>query len=161
MNEETHESENLLRKYCEITESELPKNHSIFKYISEMKMAEASLGLAISEGMRLQETREILDMFDTLYQLLFDPDSKLPDPERKKLNHADEVWLDMKEKMNSGDKRAAHLLNAHGHLDLAIAYLVECRNDTVIADKITDYLLKYLEKLSVFIYREAMGHVLL
>lgn len=161
MNGENQDSESFLTKYCEITDSELPKDHNIFKYLSEMKMSEASLGLAISEGVRLQATREILDMFDTLYQILYDPDSKLPDPQRKRLNHADDVWLDMKEKMNAGDKRAAHLLNAHAHMDLALAYLVNCRNDPVFAEIIPEYLLKYLEKLSVFTYREAIGHVML
>ena len=155
------EEENPELNLCEYTGETLRRDHPVFAYQSEMKMAQACLGLAISDGVRLQASREILDMLDTLYQLLADPESKLPDPQRKMLNHADDVWLDMKDKMSKGDRRAAYLLESHAHMEKAISYLVKCREDAQFKELIPDYLLKYLGKLSVFTYREAIGHVML
>jgi|ACXJ01.1.fsa_nt_gi hypothetical protein len=153
--------ENYEMAICEYTGESLRRDHPIFSYQSEIKMAQASLGLAISEGVRLQASREILDMLDTLYQILADPESKLPDPQRKMLNHADDVWLDMKDKMSKGDRRAAFLLDSHAHMELALSYLVKSREDEQFRELIPDYLIKYLGKLSTFTYREAIGHVML
>lgn len=158
---ENNEEENPEMAYCEITDSEIPRNHPYFLYDAEMKLAEAEMGLAIGEGVRLQATRELLDMLDTLYNMIKEPDSRLPDAQRKALNHADDVWLDLKEKMSQGDKRAAHLLSSHAHVTLAINYLVTARKDEKFLEFISDYLIKYLGKLSTFVYREAIGHVML
>ncbi len=155
------EEEDFTKAICEYIGEELPREHPIFAYQMEMKLAQAEMGLAIAEGVRLQATRELLDMLDTLYQILIDPESKLPDAQRKVLNHADEVWLDLKEKMSQGDKRAAHLLSSHAHMGLALSYLLDARKDGKFSEVITDYLVKYLGKLSVFTYREAIGHVML
>lgn len=155
------EEEDFTKAVCEYTGTELPRDHPIFSYQMEMKLAQAEMGLAVAEGVRLQATRELLDMLDTLYQLLSDPESKLPDPQRKMLNHADEVWLDLKEKMSQGDRRAAHLLSSHAHMAKALGYLLESRKSEEFSELIPDYLVKYLGKLSTFTYREAIGHVML
>ena len=158
---ETEPEENPETAVCEYTGEYLRRDHPVFAYQSEMKMAQASIGLAIAEGVRLQASRELLDMLDTLYQIISDQDSRLPDQQRKMLNHADDVWLDMKDKMSKGDKRAAFLLEAHSHMDMALSHLVRCREDQAFKEMIPDYLLKYLGKLSTFTYREAIGHVML
>ena len=119
------------------------------------------MGLSIGEGVRLQATRELLDMLDTLYNMIKDPEAGLPDNQRKALNHADDVWLDLKEKMSQGDKRAAHLLSSHAHITLALGHLIAVRRDEKFRELIPDYLIKYLGKLSTFVYREAIGHVML
>ncbi len=155
------EEEDFTKTICEYTGEELPREHPIFAYQMEMKMAQAEMGLAIAQGVRLQATRELLDMLDTLYQVLIDSESKLPDAQRKMLNHADEVWLDLKEKMNRGDMRAAHLLSSHAHMGMALLYLLQARKDEKFVNLIPEYLIKYLGKLSVFTYREAIGHVML
>jgi hypothetical protein len=148
-------------EYCELLDKEIDSDSDYFKFQNQVKMAFASLGLAVSTGVRLNATREILDMVDQLYQNVSDSDVVLPDESRKKLNHADEVWLDLKLKMAAGDIRAAHLLNASSHLSLAHAYLCTLKKNQEFADLISDYSLKYFKKLSVFIYREAIGHVML
>ncbi len=158
---ENDEQENPQEQLCEFNGKMLKRSHPIFGYVDEMRMAQAELGLAISEGVRLQATRELLDMLDTLSQSMIDPDSRLPDQQRKMLNHADEVWLDLKEKMSQGDRRAAHLLSSSAHMNRALSYLVECLDDTEFSNIIPDYLVKYLGKLSTFVYREAIGHVML
>ena len=155
------EEEDFTRNVCEYNGEELPREHPIFFYQMEMRLAQAEMGLAIAEGVRLQATRELLDMLDTLYQILSDPESKLPDSQRKMLNHADEVWLDLKEKMSQGDKRAAHLLSSHAHMTMALGYLLKSKEDEMFSKIIPDYLIKYLGKLSTFTYREAIGHVML
>ncbi|HLH86111.1 MAG TPA: DUF1940 domain-containing protein [Thermoplasmataceae archaeon] len=155
------ENEDFSTAFCTYTESALPRGHPIFKFDNEIKLAEAFLGLAVSEGVRLNETRELLDMLDTLYQNLTDPNSKLPDQQRKGLNHEEEVWLDMKDKMNRGDRRSAFLLASHAHLSNAISFLLECKSMAEFKDIINDYQVKYLSKLSIRIYREAIGHVML
>ncbi len=156
-----NEEEDFTKAICEYTGEELPRDHPVFFYQFEMRMAQAEMGLAIAEGVRLQATRELLDMLDTLYQVLLDPESKLPDQQRKMLNHADEVWLDLKEKMSAGDRRAAHLLSSHAHMSKALGYLIRAKSDEKFSELITDYLVKYLGKLSTFTYREAIGHVML
>ena len=156
-----NEQENLGVRYCELTDTEIDSAHPYFHFNAEMKLAMASMGLAVSSGIRLQATREILDMLDTLYQNLSEPGSVLPDNQRKQLNHAGEVWLDMKDKMSKGDLRASYLLSAHAHIENSLLYLMECRKDSLFKDLISDYLPKYLGKLSVFVYREAIGHVML
>ncbi|MEM0157885.1 MAG: DUF1940 domain-containing protein [Thermoplasmataceae archaeon] len=146
---------------CQYTATKLPRIHPIFRFENEIKLAESFLGLSISEGVRLNETRELLDILDTLYENLSDPNSKLPDAQRKMLNHEEEVWLDVKDSMSRGDRRAAYLISAHAHLNNAISYLLECRATEEFKEIITDYQLKYLVKLSIKIYREAIGHVML
>ncbi len=148
-------------QYCDIIDSKIRKDHPYFMYISEMRLAESSLGLAISQGSRLNETRLLLDMLDTLIENLSDPESVLSDPDRKMLNHADDVWLDLKDKMSQGDIRAAHLLAASSHVQIAVNYLMAAKSDEKFTEMVTDYQLKYLSKLSVHIYREAIGHVML
>ena len=96
--EKGKQTQDLSRRYCQALDAEIDAAHDYFLYISEMKLAIASLGMAVASGIRLQATREILDMADTLYQNITDPDSTLPDNQRKQLNHAEEVWLDMKAK---------------------------------------------------------------
>ncbi len=156
-----HEEEDFTMDYCEITDSDLPRSHTYFKYDAEMKLALSSLGLAVSQGERIQATREILDMLDTLYANLTDPDSVLPDKQRKSLNHADRVWLDLKEKLSQGSARTAHLFASHAHMELALSFLLDLKKDQEFSEHISDYLVKYLGKLSVFTYREAIGHVML
>lgn len=155
------EEEDYTSDYCEIIDSQIPRNHPYFRYDAEMKMALTSLGLAVSQGERVQATREILDMLDTLYSNILDPDSVLPDQQRKSLNHADSVWLDLKEKLSQGSARTAHLFAAHSHIQMALSFLVDLKNDAQFSEHVSDYLVKYLGKLSVFTYREAIGHVML
>ncbi len=117
--------------------------------------------MAASDSKRLDVTRSFIEILDTLSENMFDPDNVLEDSIRKPMNHVEEVWLDMKEKMMQGDTRAANLLSAHSHLKIALGYLVELKSDVLFSGVVTDYLLKYMGKLSIMIYREAMGHVLL
>ncbi len=161
MSDDGTEDEDFSKAISEYVEQPLRRDHPIFFYKMEMMLAEADIGLAISKGVRLNETRELLDMLDTLFNLLLDPDSKLPDQQRKRLNHADDVWLDPKSKMSSGDERVSWLLSSYAHMSKALAYLIKAREDPIFKDIIPDYLIKYLGKLSVFTYREAMGHVML
>ena len=156
-----NEEEDPKTAICEYNGQILPRQHPVFNYQMEMRMAQAELGLAIAEGVRLQATRELLDMLDTLSQMLTDPDSKLPDQQRKMLNHADEVWLDMKEKMSQGDRRAAHLLNSSAHMNNALANLIRCTEDPDFSLEVPEYIIKYLGKLATFVYREAIGHLML
>ena len=153
--------ENPEERYCDLIEENLPLDHPYFLYLSEMNQAEAFIGLSISSGSRVQELRKILDMFDTLMNNLSDPDSKLADPDRKMLNHAEESWTDAKEKLSTGNERTAYLMVASSHMFSALAYLERTRKDSRFSSLVTDYLLKYLGKLAIYVYREAMGHVLL
>ena len=57
----------------------------------------------------MNETRLILDLLDTIVSGTEDPNVRLSDENRKMLNHADEVWLDLKEKLSSGDVRAFYV----------------------------------------------------
>ncbi len=148
-------------QYCELIDEKISRSHPYFRYLSEARLAEASLGLAISQGTRLQELRLILDMLDTMLDNLNDPETVLSDPNRKMLNHADDVWLDLKEKLSQGDQRTAHLLSASAHIQNALSYLVELKSDEKFRDKISEYQMKYMGKLAVHVYREAIGHVLL
>lgn len=155
------DNENFLQEYCELIDAEIDSTSDYFKFQNSVKMAFASLGLAVSTGIRINATRELIDMLDQLYQNVTDPDIALTDESRKKLNHADDVWLDMKQKMAAGDIRSSHLLNASSHVSLAHSYLCALKKEEEFSDAITDYSLKYFKKLSVFIYREAIGHVML
>jgi hypothetical protein len=67
----------------------------------------------------------------------------------------------MKAKMSAGDIRASHLLAAHAHLSDALSYLTVMKKDENLREFVSDYNMKYLSKLSVFVYREAIGHVML
>jgi hypothetical protein len=147
--------------YCELTDSLIKSDHPFFFYMSEIRMAQAELGNAISSAVRLQETRSVLDMLDSIHDHLFEEDVELPDRDRKMLNHADEVWLDVKQKLGTGDRRIASLMSASAHMRNAVSYLIQARSDPDFKDRISDYVVKYLTKLSVYTYREAIGHVLL
>ncbi|MGC8506560.1 MAG: DUF1940 domain-containing protein [Thermoplasmata archaeon] len=153
--------EDITKAYCELLDMDIPADNPYFAYISEMRIAQASLGIAASDSKRVMVTRSLLDILDTLYENLFDSDSVIPDSLRKPLNHEQEVWLDLKEKMSQGDLRSANLLSSHAHMKLALRYLLMMRNDPLFKGKVSDYLIKYLGKLSIMTYREAMGHVLL
>ena len=100
-------------------------------------------------------------MLDTIVSGIEDPNVRLSDQNRKMLNHADEVWLDLKEKLSSGDQRAANLLAASAHMRNASSMLLKCSNMEKFENKIDPYTIKYLKKLSVHTYREAIGHVML
>ena len=91
------DNENFLQEYCELIDAEIDSTSDYFKFQNSVKMAFASLGLAVSTGIRINATRELIDMLDQLYQNVTDPDIALTDESRKKLNHADDVWLDMKQ----------------------------------------------------------------
>jgi hypothetical protein len=153
--------EDVTKAYCELLDQFIPVDSPYFAYISEMRVAQSALGLAASDSKRVMVTRSLIDILDMLYEHLFDGDSLIPDNLRKPLNHEEEVWLDLKEKMSQGDSRAANLLSAHAHMKLALRYLMMMRNDPLFQGKVSDYLIKYLGKLSIMTYREAMGHVLL
>ena len=147
--------------YCDPLDRYLPLDHPYFSYISHIRLAQASLGIAASDSKKLEVTKSFIEILDTLSENLFDPDTVLQDSVRKPMNHVEDVWLDMKEKMMQGDVRGASLLSAHSHLKIALGYLVILRKDDTFREYVTDYLLKYMGKLSIMIYREAMGHVLL
>ncbi len=154
------EEVNVSQQYCELVDSSLPLDHPYFSFLSEIRLAESFLGLAVSVGKRLNETRLILDLLDTIVSGIEDPNVRLSDENRKMLNHADEVWLDLKEKLSSGDVRAAYLLASSAHMSKAAGFLVACRKSSEFS-MITDYTLQYLKKLGVHTYREAIGHVML
>ena len=147
--------------YCELIDQDIQGDHPFFRFESHCRMAIAYIGLAISCGTRLAETRELLEIIDTLYNNLSNPEEKLQDQVRKKLNHEDDVWLDMKQKFSSGDARSSYLILAHAGVKLALSDLVDMRKDSRFTEFVSDYLLNYMYKLSVALYREAIGHVLL
>ena len=153
--------ENPKFKFCDLLGEEIRADSAYFKYEASVNLALSSLGLAISTGSRVNFTRELLEMADKLHENLIDADVVLSDDHRKKLNHADDVWLDLKSKMNAGDVRTAYLLAASSHVSNAYGYLSALSDDERFKDLISEYNLKYLSKLSVFIYREAIGHVML
>ncbi|MCL4315231.1 MAG: DUF1940 domain-containing protein [Candidatus Thermoplasmatota archaeon] len=146
---------------CDLIGTEIPADHPFFRFQSRIRLSMSNLALAISCGVRLEETRELLDALDTLYNNLYDQEEKLSDQFRKRLNHEEEVWIDLKQKFFQGDQRSAYLLSAHSFLKMALSDLYVLKKDDVFADRISDYVLKYMYKLSVSIYREAMGHVML
>ena len=158
---EDQKNENFTMRYCELIDEEISADSEYFKFESHVRMAFASIGLAASTGVRITPIREILDMVDKLYTNVNDSDIVLSDEHRKKLNHADDVWLDLKEKMSAGDIRSSHLLAASTQLFLAHSSLVAMSKDEVFGMHITAYSLKYFQKLAVFIYREAIGHLML
>ncbi len=155
------DEENFATAYCELTESRVRADHPFFFYLSEIRLAQAELGRAISSPTRLQETRAILDMLDAINGNLFDPDEALADRDRKMLNHEEDVWLDVKQKLTDGNIRVASLLAASSHMRNSVSYLIRARDDAEFVDKVKDYVVKYLTKLSIYTYREAIGHVLL
>ncbi len=155
------DEENPYEQYCELVEAHLPLDHPYFSFLSEVRLSESFLGLAVSTGKQLNETRSILDMLDTIVSGIEDPNVRLSDQNRKMLNHADEVWLDLKEKLSTGDQRAANLLAASAHMRNASSMLLKCSKMENFENKIDPYTIKYLKKLSVHTYREAIGHVML
>lgn len=161
MEPNSENNENVLARFCDLLGEHIGNESPYFQYDSSMKLAFSSFGLAVSTGIRIDATRELLEMEDKLYQNLSDSDTVLSDEHRKKLNHADDVWLDMKAKMSAGDIRASHLLAAHAHLSEALKNLTLLKKDDNFSEFVSDYNLKYLSKLSVFVYREAIGHVML
>ncbi len=147
--------------FCDLIDEYIPANHPYFQFESYGRLAMANIGLAISCGVRLSETRELLETMDTLLNNFSNPEEKLPDPIRKRLNHEEEVWLDLKSNFSGGEVRPAYLLSAHSFVKLAVAMLAELRKDEKFNTYVTDYLLNYMYKFSVALYREAIGHVLL
>ncbi len=63
--------------------------------------------------------------------------------------------------MSQGDRRAAHLLNSSAHMNNALANLIRCTEDPDFSLEVPEYIIKYLGKLATFVYREAIGHVML
>ncbi|MEM0155111.1 MAG: DUF1940 domain-containing protein [Thermoplasmataceae archaeon] len=161
MPEGVDEGEDVTLAFCDLIEKEIPIDHDFFRYLSSIRNAQAHIGLAISTTDKIQETRDILDMLDTLSSGLYDPDVKLPDLQRKMIKRSEETPVDLVEKMSRGDLRAAHLLSASSMIQLAAGYLTSARKDPDFAGVIPDYTIKYMYKLSIFVYREAMGHVLM
>lgn len=161
MPEGVDDGENVTLAFCDLIEKEIPLDHDFFRYLSSIRSAQAMIGLAVSTTDKIQETREILDMLDTLSSGLYDPDVKLPDLQRKMIRRSEETPVDMVEKMSRGDLRSAYLLAASSMIQLASGYLAGARNDPDFAGAVPDYAIKYLYKLSIFVYREAMGHVLM
>ncbi|GGM77722.1 hypothetical protein GCM10007108_14810 [Thermogymnomonas acidicola] len=147
--------------YCELIDKSLPFDHPFFLFTFEMRQAMADLAQAVSTGISSQQVREIVEMLDTLWEGLKDPDVRLPDAQRKSLNHEKEVWLDVKEKVMEGNTRASSLLSASTHMMRAVMYLKRLREDEEFRDVVSDYTVRYLHQLSLRTYREAMGHVLL
>jgi hypothetical protein len=155
------EGENVNVAFCDLIEKEIPLNHDFFLYEASIRLAQANIGLAISAGSKLQETREILDMLDTISSGIYDSDIKLMDDQRKKIRRTEETWIDMKEKMSKADLRSAYLLSASAHMQEALGHLISAKADSDFSAFISDYAVKYLHKLSLYTYREAMGHVLM
>ena len=161
MAEGIDEGEDVNVSFCALVEKDIPLNHDFFLYEACIKLAQANIGLAISSGSKLQETREILDMLDTISSGIYDNDVKLPDEQRKKIRRSEDTWIDMKEKMSRADLRSAYLLSASAYMQQALSHLIAARGDKDFTGLISDYAIKYLHKLSLYTYREAIGHVLM
>ncbi len=155
------EDENINNEYCDLLDRELPINHRFFIYDSELKICESYLGLAISEGGNVEKAKDILDIIDTLNEHIYDHGTVLPDNVRKSLRHEKKEWIDIKEKMNSGNKYVAYLVMSASHMRIMLSYLHELKMDTDFASYIDDYVIEFLEKLINKTLNEAMGDVLL
>ncbi|OWP57550.1 MAG: hypothetical protein B2I17_00200 [Thermoplasmatales archaeon B_DKE] len=161
MAEGVDEGEDVNVSFCDLIEKDIPLSHEFFRYQTCINLAQANIGIAISTGSKLQETREILDMLDTISSGIYDSDVRLPDDQRKKIRRSEDTWIDMKEKMSKADLRSAYLLGASSYMQDAVGHLVAARADKDFSGLISDYTIKYLHKLSQYTYREAMGHVLM
>ncbi|WP_287954767.1 DUF1940 domain-containing protein [Acidiplasma sp.] len=155
------EDENPLMEYCDLIDDYLPVDHEFFLYDSEFKMAESFLGLAIAEAKNIEETRELLDILDTLNSHIYDGDTVLSDEIRKSLRHYNKEWIDAKEKMNSGNTYTANLIMAAAHTRLMLAHLYKLKNMDQFKDFVDDYTLEFLGKLINKMLNVAMGDVLL
>ncbi len=148
-----------IKRYCPVTDSELPVDHVYFKFRSEIEAAEAFLGLAISEGIKVTETREILDMVDTIYNSLADPESRLNDFQEKRLNFTDEDWYDLKEKANNGNKWSMYMFLARRSIDSAVYWLCKLKESNEFRDIVKDDVISKLMKAGFVILRESLGDV--
>ncbi|MGC8608266.1 MAG: DUF1940 domain-containing protein [Thermoplasmata archaeon] len=147
------------KKYCEIIDDYLPFNHTYFKMRNEIEASESFMGLAIAEGVRVNEIREFLDMLDTLYSGISDREVRLDEFKEKRLKFTEEGWYDLKEKCNNGDKRAMYLFLSHFHIENAVNDLMDLKKDTRFSERIEDDTITYMGKLSEAIIREALGYV--
>ncbi|MGP6220980.1 DUF1940 domain-containing protein [Caldiplasma sukawensis] len=146
-------------RYCELMDDMIEGDNEFFKMENHYLSAISFLGLAASTGVRVNEIRELIDMVDTLSQCIKDPDVKLSDDIRKKINHAEEAWLDIKEKMSNGDARTAYLLLAYKELSDAHASLCKMKKDPKFSEYISDYILNYTLKGAFYIQSKAIGDV--
>ncbi|MCL4452904.1 DUF1940 domain-containing protein [Ferroplasma sp.] len=151
----------LLLEYCELVEKKLPVDHKFFLYESQIKIVQSFLGLAISEARNIEKIREMLDILDTLNENIYDNDTVLPDNVRKSLRREAKEWVDIEQKMDSGDKYTAYLILAASNLRIALSYLVSLREDADFSGHIGEYPVEYMQKLINMINNEAVGNVLL
>ncbi|WP_048053924.1 DUF1940 domain-containing protein [Thermoplasma volcanium] len=146
-------------RYCPVIDDNLPLDHVFFKFRSEIESAEAFIGLAVSEGVKVNETRELLDMLDTVYNSLYDEESKLNEFQEKRLKFTEEEWYDIKEKCNSGSKWSLYLMLARSHIDNAVYWLSKLREDERFVNKVSDENIMALYKIGAVILREGLGDV--
>ncbi len=151
--------ENENREYCSIVDDYLPFNHPYFRARNEVEASESFLGLAIAEGLRINEIREFIDILDTLYSGISDSEIKLDEFKEKRLKFTEEGWYDPKEKCNNGDRRAIMLFLSHYHLENAVNELMSLEEDERFSGKIKESNITYMKKLSEAIVREALGYV--
>jgi len=126
---------------------------------NEIEASESFMGLAIAEGVRVNEIREFLDMLDTLYSGISDREVRLDEFKEKRLKFTEEGWYDLKEKCNNGDKRAMYLFLSHFHIENAVNDLMDLKKDARFSERIEDDTITYMGKLSEAIIREALGYV--
>ncbi|CAC12362.1 hypothetical protein [Thermoplasma acidophilum] len=148
-----------IKRYCPVTDSELPADHVYFKFRSEIEAAEAYLGLAISEGIKVRETREILDIIDTVYNSLSDPESKLNDFQEKRLNFTEEDWYDIKEKANNGNRWSLYMFLARSAVDSAVYWSYRMKETEEFKEIVKEEMISKLLKAGYVILRESLGEV--
>ena len=147
-------------EYCDIIDDYIDAKSPYFLYRENINLAMSFLGLAISEGSKVNEIRECIDILDTLTQHLYDKSIVLKDSIRKSLNHEDESWLDITEKMANGNKTTAFMFAAAAHLRLAVNYLLLMEDDGKFKDFIDDYIKNYMLKLVLRIKSIGISEVL-
>jgi hypothetical protein len=148
-------------EYCELIDKNIPADHEFFLYEAHVKIVQSFLGLAVSEARNVEKVRRMLDILDTLNENIYDNDTVLPDQTRKALRHEEKEWVDIDQKMDSGDKYTAYLVLAASNLRIALAELWKLKRDPDFSGHITDYTLEYMPKLINMINNEAIGNVLL
>ncbi|AAT43323.1 DUF1940 domain-containing protein [Picrophilus oshimae] len=147
-------------EYCDIIDDYIDIRSPYFAYREEINLTMAFLGLAVSEGSKVPEIKECIDILDVLTQHLYDKNVVLKDSVRKSLNHEDESWLDITEKMENGNKTTAYMFAAAAHLRLAINYITDMENDERFKDFIDDYTINYMLKLVLRIKNTGISEVL-
>ncbi|KAA8922882.1 DUF1940 domain-containing protein [Thermoplasma sp.] len=148
-----------VKRYCPVIDSDLPADHVYFKFRSDIEAAEAYLGLAIAEGIKVNETREILDMIDTIYNSLSDPESRLNDFQEKRLNFTEEDWYDMKEKANNGNRWSMYMFLARSSIDSAVYWLYSLKETEEFREIVNDETILKLMKTGFVILRESLGDI--